>query len=522
MRNAPKLVRKPVVKNTTSALAHAEAAYREAEYDLCRGLIDGAVPGDRAERGALFVLRARNAHAQNDAERTYAAAGAALAELDDPQLRLLATILRAAPAKALGKTREARASFEEAARDIFRFPSADVGIARHLLAVEALEGQDFVRADALARENIAAGTNEPQSLALLGAIANKRERYAEAANYFATALRKFQAAGEVDVRLEAEIVTSLAVVATETVDLRLVERVRKAYDKLAWTTSLAALRFRAVGALRLAALLEGDVPRAFFASRDALGFARGPAQLALGELNAAVASRLLGDAAAERLQLKRSWEALRDERFEAGDDEARLALLSFIAEAAESMPAEARKAMTLYRSSTPKSAGAGLTVDRRFLALEAQAVARIADAVGDAETAIRFYEHAFQIWRTLGIAARAALAALDLRRLTGDESYATFVRSVLARAPKAWFAKQLRAPASPVDLLSPAERVVLGYLLGGDSAKTIAAKLDRSPFTISNHTRKIFQAFELNSRGKVIARCAELGITAAKLERESR
>ena len=73
MRNAPKLVRKPVVKNTTSALAHAEAAYREAEYDLCRGLIDGAVPGDRAERGALFVLRARNAHAQNDAERTYAA-----------------------------------------------------------------------------------------------------------------------------------------------------------------------------------------------------------------------------------------------------------------------------------------------------------------------------------------------------------------------------------------------------------------------------------------------------------------
>ena len=93
------------------------------------------------------------------------------------------------------------------------------------------------------------------------------------------------------------------------------------------------------------------------------------------------------------------------------------------------------------------------------------------------------------------------------------------MRSVLSRAPKAWFAKQLRAPASPVDLLSPAERVVLGYLINGDSAKAIAGKLDRSPFTISNHTRKIFQAFGLNSRGKVIARCAELGITSAKLER---
>jgi DNA-binding NarL/FixJ family response regulator len=520
MRNAPKLIRKSAMRNS-SALAHAETAYREADYDLCLGLIDGAMPSDRAERGAFSVLRARSAHAQNDAERAYAAAVAALAELDDPQLRLLATVLRATSAKALGKTREARASFEEAARDIFRFPSADVGIARHLLAVEALEGQDFVRADALARENIAAGTNEAQSLALLGTIANKRERYAEAANYFASALRKFQASGDVDVRLEAEIVSALAVVAAETVDLRLVDRARKAYDKLAWSPSLAALRFRAIGALRLGSLLEGDVPRAYFNARDALGVARGPAQLALGEVNAAVASRLLGDGAAERLQFRRAWEALRDERFEAGDDEARLALLTFSAEAADSMPAEARKGMTLYRSSTPKSAGA-LTVDRRFVALEAQAAARIADAAGDDETAIRYYQHALQNWRALGFGARAALAALDLRRLTGDESYATVVRSVLTRAPKAWFAKQLRAPASPVDLLSPAERVVLGYLLGGDSAKTIAAKLDRSPFTISNHTRKIFQAFELNSRGKVIARCAELGITAAKLERESR
>jgi DNA-binding CsgD family transcriptional regulator/tetratricopeptide (TPR) repeat protein len=522
MRNAPKLIRKSAVRNPSAAFANAEAAYREADYDLCRGLIDGAVPIDRAERGAFSLLRARSAHAQNDAERAYAAAAAALAELDDPQLRLLATILRGASAKALGKTREARASFEEASRDIFRFPSADVGVARHLLAVEALEGQDFVRADALARENIAAGTNEAQSLALLGTIANKRERYAEAANYFASALRKFQASGDVDVRLEADIVSALAVVATETVDLRLVERVRKAYEKLAWTPSLAALRFRAVAALRLGALLEGDVPRAYFTSRDALGTARGSAQQALAEINAAVASRLLGDAAAERLQLRRGWEALRDERFEASDDEARLALLTFIAEAADSMPAEARKGMTLYRSSTPKSAGAGLTVDRRFVALEAQAAARLADAGGDEETAIRFYEHAFSNWRALGFGARAALAALDLRRLTGDESYAAVVRSVLSRAPKAWFAKQLRAPASPVDLLSPAERTVLGYLLGGDSAKTIAAKLDRSPFTISNHTRKIFQAFELNSRGKVIARCAELGITASKIERESR
>jgi DNA-binding CsgD family transcriptional regulator len=522
MRNVRKLVRKSAAKNVSSTHALAETAYREADYDVCRRLLDGAVPTDRAERGAISVLRARSAQAENDAERAYAAATSALAELEDPQLRLLATVLRAGSAKALGKTREARALFEEAARDIFRFPSSEVGAARYLLAVEALEGQDFVRADALARENVAAATYEAQSTALLGTIANKRERYSEAANQFAAALRKFQASGDVDARLEAEIVSSLAVVATETVDLRLTERVRKAYDKLAWTPSLNALRFRTITALRAATLLEGDLPGAFFASREAIGVAAGTAQEALAEVNAAVASRLLGDAAAERLELRRGWDAMRDGRFEPGDDESRLALLTFIIEAADAMPAEARKAMTLYRSSTPKAAAAALSVDRRFVALEAQASGRIADAAGDDDTAIRLYEHAFETWRAIGFDARAVLAALDLRRLTGDESYAGFVRSVLSRAPKAWFAKQLRAAASPADLLSPAERVVLGYLLNGDSAKAIAAKLDRSPFTISNHTRKIFQAFELNSRGKVIARCAELGITAAKLERDSR
>jgi DNA-binding CsgD family transcriptional regulator len=511
--------RKPAAKSVPPAYALAEAAFREGEYGASRRIIDAAVPSDVNERGALNVLRARSARAAGDASAAYAAATAALGELEDAQLRLLATVLRASAAKSLGKAREARALFEEAARDIFRFPSADVGLPRYLLAVEALESYDFMRAEALARENIAAGANEADSSALLGTIAIKRERYSDAAGHFSSALRKIQASPEVDVRLEAEIVGALAGVASETVDMRLAERARKAYDRLAWTSHLDTLHFRAIDALRLTSLLEGDLSAAYFASRAATELELAPGMAALGEINAAVVSRLLGDANAERLQLRRAWEMLRDGEWEATNGDARQTLLKFVAEGAESMPAEARKAATLYRSLTQKQAAPGQIVDRHVVALEALASGRMAEVAGDDETAIDHYEQAYEAWRALGLDARASLVALDLRRLTGDESYATFVRSVLSRAPKAWFGKQLRAAASPADLLSPAERVVLGYLLNGDSAKAIAEKLDRSPFTISNHTRKIFQAFGLNSRGKVIARCAELGITSAKLER---
>ena len=178
------------------------------------------------------------------------------------------------------------------------------------------------------------------------------------------------------------------------------------------------------------------------------------------------------------------------------------------------MPAEARKAMAMYRAAAKDGA-----TDAYSEALGASAAARIAEASGDRLGAVRMERQALAIWQRLGLDLRAALAAVDLRRLTGDESYTKIARIVTARAPKAWFAAELKRSKNPVLQLTPAERVVLARLLRGESAKAIGDALERSPFTISNHTRKIFAAFDLNSRSKVIARCVELGITPESIER---
>jgi DNA-binding CsgD family transcriptional regulator len=53
--------------------------------------------------------------------------------------------------------------------------------------------------------------------------------------------------------------------------------------------------------------------------------------------------------------------------------------------------------------------------------------------------------------------------------------------------------------------LSPAEKAVYDRILQGKSAIEIAKELRRSPFTVSNHTRKIFEAFGTQSRSKLLA-----------------
>ena len=186
------------------------------------------------------------------------------------------------------------------------------------------------------------------------------------------------------------------------------------------------------------------------------------------------------------------------------------------------MPSEARRAMTLYRSLAPKLAAGSSGADRRKLAFEAMAGGRIADAGGEYSGAERLYRKALDLFEALRLDMRAAIVALDLRRITGDDVYAGPIKAVLSRAPRAWFGVQLAAQDGPLERLSPAELVVLAHLLRGDTAKAIGEKLDRSPFTISNHTRRIFQAFEVNSRSKVIAICAELGITPEHVERLAR
>jgi len=344
-----------------------------------------------------------------------------------------------------------------------------------------------------------------------------RGGYHAASTSFLKALRRIGSSESSDRRLFATSVSGLATIAAETADLELAKRARSAFEKAEWPASLAAERVCALAAFRTLALLEGDVSAAYFFAREAAALAPSPALSVVAETDSAAVGRILGDLGSERLQLRRAWDILRAPRGLDRDAGYGRALATFAIGAASLMPAEARKAMTTFRSIAPTRAA----TDPYLQALGAHAASRVAEVSGDRVAAVRSARSALALFSEHGIDLRTALVAVDLRRLTGDDSFAKIARSVVARAPKAWFAAELKRGKSPVFALTPAERVVLARLLRGESAKAIGEALERSPFTISNHTRKIFAAFDLNSRSKVIARCVELGITPESIERES-
>jgi DNA-binding CsgD family transcriptional regulator len=509
-------------KSHDPLLAAASEAFVRADYATLEALLRATVPVSRAQNGRLRLLEARLARNTGDASRGYASAGSARTDLTDPSDRLFATVLRALAAKRLGREAEGDELLADAERRFTRHDPAAIGQPVYLVALEAWIAGDLEKAGALARRNLAAKTALAESTGLLAWIAVRRERYAEAGALYAEALDFARASARPDIRFLATLIHAAGIVASETIEPALGERVAKEYRELPWTESIRDVRFETLGCLRFLELLRGNFEEAWIVARDAIAFASSPAFVAIAETNAAVASRVLGDDRLSRVQLARAWTVLRSTSWGSADEDARNALTNFAIEAAGVMPAESRQAVTIYQSLTGgrQQAGGFAVGDRRIAAYEAVAAARVAEVLGDRGLAIHEYGRALEIWSDIGFHMRAALAALDLRRLTGDGAYEAPVDAARARAPPAWFGLGRDAPASPVSALTPAERTVLLGLLAGKSAKAIGASLRRSHFTINNHTRKIFAAFAVNSRARLLARCAELGITATTIERQ--
>lgn len=498
------------------AFRRATEAFRCAEYEQCRVLLQiceavhGTVPG------AVHLLRARLARIDGDVPAWHASARAAVALVSSNADRATALALRALAAKRLQLAETGRCF-----RDLDAYVNAcaptDVTNALYLLAADAWEDRDLPRAERLVARNLET-LDDPESIALLGWIDVGRERYRRAGKRFLDALTRLRPSGDVDLRLRGRLIHAVAVVASETIDLRLGRRIRREYEEMVWPESSRLDRFNAVTCLRFLALLEGDIERAWALSREAISIAPRPTYVAIAETNAAVASDLLGDRHAHALQLKFAWNILRNERWSGTRAEERVALTNFMLEGAHTLPVEARKAVIIYRSLTAKADRSNaLENDRRITAFEAFAAGRVDEASGRRADAIADYRRSLGIWNELGFTMRAALVAIDLRRLTADDAYRAPIDAALERAPSAWFARTAERALSV--RVWPAQREVLARLLEGKSAKAIAVEMERSPFTVTNHTRKLFATFGVRSRDELRARCAELEITADTLRR---
>jgi len=470
-------------------------------------------------RGMFSILEARCAREEHELATWSAAAHRAATGHPDARGRLTGVALRALAHRAAGRSAQADRDFELVLAALEREPGTALGFPTYYAAYDAWQRGALDDAETLANRPTTPEV-APFAAALLGLCAFGRGRYAKATAAFAETLRLLRSSETPNRQLYASTLHETSRIVVETVDLRNARRLKREVAEFTWPTSLARLRLATLGNMRLIALLEGDVEGAWMLSRDAVACAVDPAESVLAETDAAVASRLLGDERATHLQLRRAWDTLRQQRWPVGDPGARYALASFAREAASDMPGEARKAIATFDALTPRHLRESAEIDeRRVRACGAMAHGRIAEVRGRYDAAYDRYRESFDIWRDLRHDLRAAIVAVDLQRLARDPLFEEQLDAVLERAPEAWFAPQASPASELLGRLTPAETLVLGALLGGKSARAIAADLDRSVHTINNHTRKIFAAFGVTSRAAVLARCAELGVTVKSLER---
>jgi DNA-binding CsgD family transcriptional regulator len=492
----------------------AVAAFLNANYAEVIKLVDLASPN-----AELHLLRLRALYR----DQRYADA---LSALEQPfgataDQRLLAAALRAANACELGDLEGGRAALEGLVCDAGG-ASIEVRseIAYHA-AFASWEAWDLKRAEELiAAAPVVEGVAAAKFAQLSGWTELRRGRYQLAVTHFLHSLVELENAGVAqDLRFRAKGVHAVAVIASETINFGLWKQLEKFCDDTQWTNGVRCEHFWTVTCRRFIALLRGDLDEAWMRSREAVFLAPSDAMRAIAETNAATMSRLVGDQFAARHQFEAAWDLIKLNlaEWKNADVEHRIALTNFAIEAADVMEAEARKCITLYQTLEEKpDHKLALSGDPRLKAFEEMAAGRICETMGEKDDAVRHYELSLNTWKKMDYRTRAALVARSLHRLTGDAQYLDVIHDVLRRAPNAWFgdgfiAQPARLPE--LERLSKAERNVLRELLSGKSSRDIAQALGRSPFTINNHTKRLFDAFGVRSRAALIARAAERGLS---------
>ncbi len=496
----------------------AEAAFLRDDLESCALLLAACEPESADDRARVSLLRARLARIAGDDETWFAAARAAARDGAPADVRLSGLALWALAARRCKSDSEATRLFQRLANDCDRAQSADAAYAMYVAALDAWERRDYDESERLAQENIARVPDQSESIALLGWIAVKRERFTESGKFFRRALDIVKRRQPLPVREYAVLVQCVLNMAVETANLVVCAEMAKEYEHVPWTASSDLVRFNILGRLRNAALLECDLEHAWFLGRAEASIFEDGSYAALGECTSSFVARALGDENIADLQLQTAWTILRSVSWGSAHAEQRIALLYFACAAAMYLPSEARQALMLYRSiGENEDLEESLTRDRRVEATEFWAAGRVSEALGERTEAVDHYRKALKIFKSLGCVMRAADVAFDLLRLTRNAAYRKPIKTLAERAPHAYTVLRARELEGPLGKIRPAQRVILAKILRGEGAKAIAADLGRSQYTVINHTRKIFDAFGVHSRAELRRVCAEAKISAESI-----
>jgi DNA-binding CsgD family transcriptional regulator len=510
------------VHEPAQALAEAGAAWQRGDWETVVTLLADVQPARREQRVAVALLRA-------GAALRAGAPAVALEQLDAlagvtalPDELTTAQVLRGRALLALGRVPDGLTTLREAVRaaSAARCPEVLLALAEGCLGAGHLDQAEPVL-DSIPTPDAGgpdATITRARLLAAHGWLELLRWRRPIAARHFADALDVIARASDSDPNLHASLLELLLTIAIDTLDLRLLQRVRRDVEDFDWEPAPLQAHARAVRALLVRAdLLLGDSDAAWDTSLDLRLEAAPGLERLRADLLAAQVARAAGETwtPAQIIEQAAVW-AGQIAWTRAGER----TLLELVCEMAARDPDTARNLLASYDWLPAADPAQGLRDDSDIAPLELLARAGLDDAARDRTRQLKNLRRSIARWRDVGHAYGELRAVLTLARVKGDADLLQRADELSRLAPRSWLRRDyeaVRTLVNGVQKLSPTEYKVMLALAQGMTTGQIAHVFERSRNTIRNQTRRVFVVMGVHSRSALVVRCAALGLLGAQL-----
>jgi len=514
--------------------AQARAAYRRADFSGAAAALDAMAAGADWS-GASALLRAR-IYLKRDPAGALAHLARCAGAFSTPRERAEADMLQGVSYARLGDPPAAEACFADAARLASRGDALALEIT-YQRAAAAWIVRDLDAADRLLREVLTAASGElpvegsasselpgasassdllVEAYVLHGAIAAARGDVAGQGAILLDALGLVHASDAPSVLHWASIASQIANLAHELPSASLRDAAFTELGAVPWTLDLAELRFAMVRSVAWRRALDGDEFNAFRLLKEAATLAPTDAWRVTAYCDRAYFATALGERRWAEQELSDAHELASRVTWTALDGEERFALSELAELFAPRDAALALAYVARYKDAGKRYARTLAShQDRRVDAMEAYSFGVVQLALGRRAEAERLLRDAWDVYDELGYDWRAGRAARALFAATADPVWHGRAATKLAAYPRSWLALTpggAPPPNAPAELaaLTPAQLAVYRLLLRGFSTAQIAGEQKRSEFTVRNHIKAIFKAFNVNSRPELLARAHEL------------
>ncbi|HLI96779.1 MAG TPA: hypothetical protein VKT72_11930 [Candidatus Baltobacteraceae bacterium] len=221
------------------------------------------------------------------------------------------------------------------------------------------------------------------------------------------------------------------------------ERVRRAFERVPQTNGIAGAYFQLTRIFGWIDALQGDELSALRFWREAEQSAPSDFWCVFCLVDRAYLARVSGRSQQAEEALAQAHEQASRLNWNQTRDEERIILLTIAQLFAAEQPALAERYLALFRSMpTEMDPRIGWYGDRRTRALQLypQSIALL--HLGEREAAIAMLQEAWEIFNVFEYGWRAALAALDLYRATGERRWLEHARRQIEPWPKSWIARE--------------------------------------------------------------------------------